>query len=62
MMKKIAFTLLLSLAFSLGFSQKAADFQTFNPRFEVFPLPGEALGNSVQGIVQDSAGRIFLKK
>ena len=58
-MKKTAFSLLLLLACSVGFSQKAADFQSFNPRFEVFELPGGMLGNSVQSIVQDSAGFLW---
>ena len=37
--------------------QQNAD--NFNPRFEVFELPGGILGNSVQGIVQDSAGFLW---
>ena len=38
-----------------AFSQRQADdFKNFNPRFQVFELPGSALGNSVQAIAQDS--------
>ncbi len=37
----------------------AQDRQNFNPRFEVFNLPGEILGNSVQGMVQDHSGFLW---
>lgn len=50
----------LSLFSMPAFAQKAADdYQSFNPRFEIFELPGGALGNSVQGIVQDSTGFLW---
>lgn len=48
------FTCLTLLCTSPALAQQQADdFQTFNPRFEVFQLPGAMLGNSVQGIVQE---------
>ncbi len=50
------FALLSSLALA---QQKGGDFKKFNPRFEVFELPGGVLGNSVQGIVQDPAGFLW---
>lgn len=57
-MKKL--TLLLLFAVNASFAQTdAGDFQNFNPRFEVFELPGGASGNSVQGIVQDSTGFLW---
>jgi signal transduction histidine kinase/ligand-binding sensor domain-containing protein len=31
----------------------------FNPRFEVFTLPGDVFGNSVQGMVQDHSGFLW---
>jgi signal transduction histidine kinase/ligand-binding sensor domain-containing protein len=31
----------------------------FNPRFEVFELPGDIYGNSVQGMVQDHSGFLW---
>jgi signal transduction histidine kinase/ligand-binding sensor domain-containing protein len=37
----------------------AADRQLFNPRFEVFTLPGDILGNSVQGMVQENSGFLW---
>ncbi|HRI58572.1 MAG TPA: two-component regulator propeller domain-containing protein, partial [Saprospiraceae bacterium] len=56
-------TTLLALIFlvtaTLVAQQKASDFNNFNPRFEVFELPGGSLGNSVQGIVQDSTGFVW---
>ena len=57
-MKQIIWTGLLLVALTGLFAQQPSgkDFQNFNPRFEVFTLPGGALGNSVQGIVQDSTG------
>jgi signal transduction histidine kinase/ligand-binding sensor domain-containing protein len=36
-----------------------ADRQLFNPRFEVFTLPGDIYGNSVQGMVQDKTGFLW---
>ncbi len=39
--------------------KQPADFNTFNPHFEVFELPGGTLGNSVQAIVQDSTGFLW---
>lgn len=33
--------------------------QSFNPRFEVFTLPGDVFGNSVQGMVQDQTGFLW---
>ncbi|MFO8029526.1 MAG: two-component regulator propeller domain-containing protein, partial [Cyclonatronaceae bacterium] len=35
------------------------DGHNFNPRFEVFTLPGDILGNSVQGMVQDRSGFLW---
>jgi len=35
------------------------DEQNFNPRFEVFELPGDIFGNSVQGMVQDETGFLW---
>ena len=51
---RIAFVLLLA---SPAHAQQNA--APFNPRFEVFKLPGDLLGNSVQGIVQDGAGFLW---
>jgi ligand-binding sensor domain-containing protein len=57
-MKKLIFLLLFAVKAS--FAQTATgDFQNFNPRFEVFELPGGAIGNSVLGIVQDSTGFLW---
>ncbi len=57
-MKKLTFLLLFAV--NASFAQTdAADFQNFNPRFEIFELPGGASGNSVQGVVQDSAGFLW---
>jgi ligand-binding sensor domain-containing protein/signal transduction histidine kinase len=36
-----------------------ADLHLFNPRFEVFELPGDVFGNSVQGMVQDHSGFLW---
>ena len=60
-MKQIIWTGLLLVALTGLFAQQPSgkDFQKFNPRFEVFTLPGGALGNSVQGIVQDSTGFLW---
>jgi signal transduction histidine kinase/ligand-binding sensor domain-containing protein len=35
------------------------DRQDFNPRFEIFELPGDIFGNSVQGMVQDKTGFLW---
>ncbi len=40
-------------------AQTPAALADFNPRFEVFELPGGAWGNSVQGMVQDSLGFLW---
>jgi hypothetical protein len=57
-MKKLTFLLLFAV--NASFAQTdAGDFQNFNPRFEVFELPGSASGNSVQGVVQDSTGFLW---
>ncbi|WP_339736006.1 two-component regulator propeller domain-containing protein [uncultured Sunxiuqinia sp.] len=39
--------------------RSAADVRNFNPRFEVFRLPGDTYGNSVQGMVQDKTGFLW---
>jgi ligand-binding sensor domain-containing protein len=57
-MKRLTFLLLFAV--NASFAQTASgDFQNFNPRFEVFELPGDASGNSVLGIVQDSTGFLW---
>ena len=53
------FAFLIALAIQLAAQQPAADFKNFNPRFEVFTLPGGFFGNSVQDIVQDSTGFLW---
>jgi signal transduction histidine kinase/ligand-binding sensor domain-containing protein len=60
MMKMFISTLFLC-AFTLLFGQQmsVADRQNFNPRFEVFTLPGDIYGNSVQGMVQDKTGFLW---
>jgi ligand-binding sensor domain-containing protein len=42
-----------------GQQRSAAEVQNFNPRFEVFNLPGDIFGNSVQGMVQDNSGFLW---
>jgi signal transduction histidine kinase/ligand-binding sensor domain-containing protein len=42
-----------------GQQNEAANQMDFNPRFEVFKLPGDTYGNSVQGIVQDKTGFLW---
>jgi signal transduction histidine kinase/ligand-binding sensor domain-containing protein len=52
--------ILLTAAAELFAQRKPSDeFKNFNPHFEIFSLPGGALGNSVQGIVQDSTGFLW---
>ncbi|MCC6279856.1 MAG: hypothetical protein IT262_04600 [Saprospiraceae bacterium] len=65
-MKTSASTFLFRLAWVTAFAVLTASHihaqyktETFNPRFEVFELPGGVLGNSVQGIVQDRAGFLW---
>lgn len=41
------------------FSQEKNSFANFNPRFEVFTLPGGEVANLVQDIEQDAAGMIW---
>lgn len=53
------FNFLFILATSAIAQQPPDDFKTFNPRFEVFELPGEIPGNQVQCIVQDSTGFLW---
>jgi signal transduction histidine kinase/ligand-binding sensor domain-containing protein len=57
-MKFLTFSFLFLTVVALS-QQPVKNFQNFNPRFEVFILPGGTLGNSVQGIVQDSAGFLW---
>ena len=52
------FTLFVCLQLS-GQQLNAADLLNFNPRFEVFNLPGDTYGNSVQGMVQDKTGFLW---
>ncbi len=52
--------ILLTAAAELSAQQQpVSDFKNFNPRFEVFTLPGDELANAVQCIVQDSAGFLW---
>ncbi|HRI61556.1 MAG TPA: two-component regulator propeller domain-containing protein, partial [Saprospiraceae bacterium] len=50
-------TVVLSVSFLSA--QTPASLADFNPRFEVFELPGGAWGNSVQDMVQDSLGFLW---
>jgi ligand-binding sensor domain-containing protein len=52
----------MQLLFCMQLSAKqpnAEDGHTFNPRFEVFNLPGDIFENSVQEIVQDHSGFLW---
>ena len=60
MKKACALLALLHALTTLAAQQTPGNFQTFRPRFEAFELPGGVLGNSVQGIVQDSAGFLWV--
>ncbi len=42
-----------------GQQKNVGGIENFNPRFEIFNLPGEVLGNSVQGLVQDNTGFLW---
>ena len=54
------FTLLMCLHMQLFAQQiNAEDTLDFNPRFEVFELPGDPFVNSVQGMVQDNTGFLW---
>ncbi len=57
-MKFLTFSFLFVTVVTFS-QQPAKHVQNFNPRFEAFTLPGGVLGNSVQGIVQDSAGFLW---
>ncbi len=57
--KKFRYVILAFFLTSHLFSQEMKDLKTFDPAFELFELPGGALGNSVQGIVQDSVGYMW---
>ncbi|MDH3649053.1 MAG: hypothetical protein OEQ53_05180, partial [Saprospiraceae bacterium] len=48
---------LLSIASFNGSAQ--TPFEEYNPRFEIFTLPGGTLGNNVNSIVQDSIGFVW---
>ncbi|MHA6279584.1 two-component regulator propeller domain-containing protein [Salinimicrobium sp. CAU 1759] len=54
------FTFLMCIQMQL-FAQQidAEDSLDFNPRFEVFKLPGDPFVNSVQGMVQDNTGFLW---
>jgi signal transduction histidine kinase/ligand-binding sensor domain-containing protein len=52
------FTLFICIQL-FGQQRSAAEVQDFNPRFEVFTLPGDVFGNSVQGMVQDHSGFVW---
>jgi signal transduction histidine kinase/ligand-binding sensor domain-containing protein len=56
-MKNLTFFFFLTAAVALA--QQPGDFNSFNPRFEVFTLPGGEPANQVQDIVQDSAGFLW---
>jgi signal transduction histidine kinase/ligand-binding sensor domain-containing protein len=59
-MKIIIATLTLFIFLQLSAQHLSAeDRQNFNPRFEVFELPGDIFGNSVQGMVQDKTGFLW---
>jgi signal transduction histidine kinase/ligand-binding sensor domain-containing protein len=60
-MKKLIWVVLLLLSVKgLRAQQQSSDnFQDFDPRFEAISLPGGSIGNSVQQIVQDSAGFLW---
>jgi len=54
------FTLFVCIHIQLFAQQMStSDTQNFNPRFEVFELPGDIFGNSVQGMVQDKTGFLW---
>jgi signal transduction histidine kinase/ligand-binding sensor domain-containing protein len=52
------FTLIMCMQL-FGQQKNVADLQSFNPRFEIFTLPGDIYGNSVQGLVQDNTGFLW---
>jgi signal transduction histidine kinase/ligand-binding sensor domain-containing protein len=59
-MKLLLATFTLFICIELIAQQKSTnDVQNFNPRFEVFTLPGDVFGNSVQGMVQDHIGFLW---
>ncbi|MFO7614683.1 MAG: two-component regulator propeller domain-containing protein [Bacteroidales bacterium] len=59
-MKLLFATFTLFISIQLFAQQMSAeDGQDFNPRFEVFNLPGDVYGNSVQGMVQDHSGFLW---
>ena len=59
-MKILTASILLFICAQLFAQQRsAADKLNFNPRFEVFTLPGDIYGNSVQGMVQDKTGFLW---
>jgi ligand-binding sensor domain-containing protein len=51
--------LFLLIAIDLAAQSQSGDTPDFNPRFEVFQLPGGAIANSVQKILQDSTGFLW---
>jgi len=65
-MKLLIRTVILFICMPLFFcmplsaQQMGAEYgHNFNPRFEVFELPGDVFGNSVQGMVQDHSGFVW---
>jgi len=59
-MKILLVTFTLFICIQLFAQQRsAADVQNFNPRFEVFKLPGDTQENRVQGLVQDKTGFLW---
>jgi ligand-binding sensor domain-containing protein len=55
-MNKLLFVFFLLVTIDLTAQPGSGGTPDFNPRFEVFELPGGAPGNSVQKILQDSVG------
>ncbi len=59
-MKLLLATFILFICLPLTAQQmRAEDRQHFNPRFEIFELPGDIIGNSVQGMLQDETGFLW---
>ncbi|MCA1795232.1 MAG: hypothetical protein LC660_15425, partial [Desulfobacteraceae bacterium] len=54
----VTFTLFICIQL-LAQQISTSDLKDFNPRFEVFNLPGDIFGNSVQGMVQDNSGFLW---
>jgi signal transduction histidine kinase/ligand-binding sensor domain-containing protein len=53
-----AFTIIFCMQL-FGQQRNVSELQKFNPRFEVFKLPGDVYGNCVQGMVQDKTGFLW---